>query len=53
MNDSTWIESSAETRMAERSRLLLALYEGALSFLRHATAACQQQDLERFAHFSA
>lgn len=42
-----------ETREAllERGRVLLALYEGGLGFLRHAVAAHEGNDAERFGHF--
>ena len=34
-----------------RGTLLLAMYEGALGFLRQATAAHERDDLQRFSHF--
>jgi flagellar protein FliS len=34
-----------------RGELLLAMYEGGLSFLRQAVAAHDRNDLERFSHF--
>jgi flagellar protein FliS len=35
----------------ERGRVLLALYEGALGFLGHASAALSRQDMERFLQY--
>lgn len=35
----------------DRGRLLLAMYEGAIGFLKQATAAHEQEDIERFSHF--
>jgi flagellar protein FliS len=35
----------------DRGRLLLAMYEGAIGFLKQATVAHEQEDIERFSHF--
>lgn len=35
----------------DRGRLLLAMYEGAIGFLKQATLAHEQDDVERFSHF--
>jgi flagellar protein FliS len=37
--------------LVERGRVLLALYEGAISFLRHAVSAHERGDRERFTHY--
>lgn len=41
----------AQGGLVERGQVLLALYEGAISFLRHAVSAHQRGDRERFAHY--
>jgi flagellar protein FliS len=35
----------------DRGRLLLAMYEGAIGFLKQATIAHEQDNIERFSHF--
>jgi len=40
----------AQGELVERGQVLLALYEGAISFLRHAVSAHEQGDRERFNH---
>jgi len=37
--------------LAQRGHVLLALYEGALGFMRHAVAAQERRDLQRYAYF--
>jgi flagellar protein FliS len=45
------IDGGTREALLERGRVLLALYEGGLGFLRHAVAAHERNDAERFGHF--
>jgi flagellar protein FliS len=51
MNSEFRADSAASPSLAERGRLLLALYEGALGFLERAAVAHGLRDFEHFAHF--
>jgi len=51
MNSELQADSAASPSLAERGRLLLALYEGALGFLERAAVAHGLRDFEHFAHF--
>ena len=51
MNSEFQADSAAPPSLAERGRLLLALYEGALGFLERAAVAHELRDFEHFAHF--
>ncbi len=51
MNSEFQADSAAAPSLAERGRLLLALYEGALGFLERAAVAHELRDFEHFAHF--
>ena len=52
MNRDFQTDSEGAQSLAERGRLLLALYEGALGFLEHAVAAHERRDFERFSNFT-
>ena len=45
------IDGATREALLERGRVLLALYEGGLGFLRHAVAAHETNDAERFGHY--
>jgi len=51
MSDESQTGCTELASLPERGRLLLALYEGALGFLEHATRAHERRDFERFAYF--
>jgi flagellar protein FliS len=51
MNSEFQADSAGSPSLAERGRLLLALYEGALGFLERAAVAYGRQDFEHFAYF--
>ena len=51
MNSDFRADSTGTYSLAERGRLLLALYQGALGFLEHAVAAHGRENFDRFAYF--
>jgi flagellar protein FliS len=51
MNPALRVYRTIEVSTSDRGRLLLAMFEGALSFLKRAQAHHGHGDLERFSHF--
>jgi flagellar protein FliS len=50
MSRDSQIDAAGSLSLAERGRLLLALYEGGLGFLEHAVAAHERRDFEHFSN---